>query len=44
MNEIVVTHLEPGDTLSEMAARYGVSVELLQQWNGIENRDYVQAG
>ena len=44
VNEIVVTHLEEGDTLSEMAARYGVSVEALQLWNGIENPDYVQTG
>ena len=34
----------PGDTLSEIAARYDVSVEALQQWNGIQNRDFVQAG
>ena len=44
MNEIVVTYVEPGDTLSEIAVRYGVTVEELQQWNGIGNPDLVRAG
>ena len=44
MNEIIVTHVEPGETLSEIAARYGVSVEALQRWNGIENPDLLRVG
>ena len=44
MNEIIVTHVEPGETLSDIAARYGVSVEALQQWNGIENPDLLLVG
>ncbi|MXW73539.1 MAG: AAA family ATPase [Chromatiales bacterium] len=44
MNEFIVTHVEPGETLSEIAARYGVSVEALQRWNGIENPDLVRVG
>ena len=44
MTEIVVTHVEPGETLSEIAGRYGVSVDALQQWNGIENPDLVLVG
>ncbi len=44
MNEILVTHVEPGETLSEIAARHGVSVEELQRWNEIENPDLVHIG
>ena len=44
MNEIIVTHVDPGETLSEIAARYGVSVDALQRWNRIENPDLVQIG
>ena len=43
MNKIKVS-VVPGDTLSEIAARYDVSVEELQRWNGIENPDFLQAG
>lgn len=44
MSETIVTHVGPGETLSEIAARYNVSVEELQQWNRVENPDYVQIG
>lgn len=44
MNKIIVTHVEPGETLSEIAARYGVSVDALQKWNHIENPDLVLVG
>ncbi len=44
MNEFIVTHVESGETLSEIAARYGVSVEALQRWNRIENPDLVRVG
>ena len=44
VNETIVTHIDPGETLSEIAARYGVSVEELQRWNRIENPDLVQVG
>lgn len=33
-----------GDTLSEIAATFGVSVELLAEVNGIEDPDYILAG
>ena len=44
MNEIIVTHVESGETLSEIAARYGVTVDELQQWNRIEDPDLLRAG
>ena len=44
MSEIIVTHVKPGETLSGIAARYGVSVDALQRWNRIENPDLVLAG
>ena len=44
MNEIIVTHVQPGETLSEIVARHGVSVGALQKWNGIENPDFVLVG
>ena len=44
MNETVVTHIKPGETLFEIASRYGVSVNTLQQWNHIENPDLVLVG
>ena len=44
VNEIAVTRVEPGETLSEIAARHGVSVEELQRWNGIDNPNLVQIG
>ena len=44
MNELIVTHVQPGDTLSEIAARYGVTVEELQRWNRINDPDLVHAG
>lgn len=44
MNEAIVTHVEQGETLSEIAVRYDVSVDTLQRWNGIENPDLVLVG
>ena len=44
VNNTIVTHVNPGETLSEIAVRYGVSVEELQRWNRIENPDLVQVG
>ena len=44
MSETTVVHVESGETLSEIAARHGVTVEQLQEWNRIEEADYVQAG
>ena len=44
MSKIIVTHVKPGETLSGIAARYGVSVDDLQKWNRIENPDLVLAG
>jgi len=36
--------VKPGDTLFSIAAKNGVSAELLALVNGIENRDYLPAG
>ncbi len=44
VNETFVVYVDPGESLSQLAARHGVTLEQLQQWNGIENPDYVQAG
>lgn len=44
MNEAIVTHVEQGETLSEIAVRYDVSVDALQRWNSIENPDLVLVG
>ncbi len=41
MSEFIVTHVKPGETLSGIAARYGISVDDLQRWNRIENPDLV---
>ena len=39
-----MVYVESGETLSEIAARYGVTVEQLQEWNRLEEPDYVQVG
>ena len=44
MNEVIVTQIESGDTLSEIAVWHGVSVDALQKWNRIENPDLVLVG
>lgn len=44
MNEVIVTHVKPGETLSQIATRYGVSVDALQRWNRIENPNLVLVG
>ena len=44
MNEPIVVYVDSGETLSEIATRHGVTVEQLQQWNRIEDPDYVQVG
>ena len=44
VNGIIVIHVDPGETLSEIAARYDVSVNELQLWNRIENPDLVLVG
>lgn len=36
--------IQTGDTLSEIAARYGTSVSQLQSWNGIKNANLIYAG
>lgn len=42
-NEIITIRVEHGETLSEIASRYSVSIEELQHWNRIENSDFIQA-
>jgi len=44
MNETHSVQIESGETLSEIAAQHGVTIEQLQEWNRIEEADYVQAG
>ena len=44
VTEVTVTHVEPGETLSEIAARYDVSVDALLRWNRIEDPDLVLVG
>ncbi|RMH84634.1 MAG: LysM peptidoglycan-binding domain-containing protein [Actinomyces sp.] len=39
-----VVHVVPGDTLSEIAAREGVTVAELVAWNGIADPDLIYAG
>ena len=39
-----MVYVESGETLSEIAAQYGVTVEQLQEWNRIEEPNYVQEG
>lgn len=43
--EDTVTYtVQPGDTLGEIAKRFGVTVAQLQEWNGIANRDLIAVG
>ena len=44
MNETIVVYVESGETLSEIAVRYDVTVEQLQEWNRLEEPNYVQVG
>lgn len=36
--------IQPGDTLSEISARYGTSIDQLCAWNGIANANLIFAG
>ena len=42
-NYIVYT-VAPGDVLSGIAPRFGVTVAQIQQWNNIKNPDVILAG
>ena len=42
-NYIVYT-VAPGDVLSGIAPRFGVTVAQIQQWNNIKNPDVIRAG
>ncbi len=42
-NYIVYT-VAPGDVLSGIAPRFGVTVAQIQQWNNIKNPDVIMAG
>jgi N-acetylmuramoyl-L-alanine amidase len=42
-NYIVYT-IAPGDVLSGIAPRFGVTVAQIQQWNNIKNPDVIIAG
>ena len=39
-----MVYVESGETLSEIAVRYDVTVEQLQEWNRLEEPNYVQVG
>ena len=41
-HEIITIRVKHGDTLSEIASRYNVNIDDLQQWNRIENSDLIQ--
>jgi lysozyme len=36
--------VDPGDTLSSIAAQFGSTAEAIAAANGISNPDYIQAG
>ena len=40
----IVYSVVKGDVLSGIAARFGVTVSELQQWNGIRNPDLISIG
>ncbi len=40
----VVYTIAPGDALSGIAIRFGVSMAEIQQWNNIPNKDVIYAG
>ena len=42
-NYIVYT-VAPGDALSGISIRFGVSIQEIQQWNNIKNPDLIYAG
>ncbi|HIE67101.1 MAG TPA: LysM peptidoglycan-binding domain-containing protein, partial [Acidimicrobiia bacterium] len=41
---VVIVEVQPGDTLSEIAAEHGASADLLMLWNGIENPRLIRIG
>ncbi|MCY4008022.1 MAG: LysM domain-containing protein [Rhodobacteraceae bacterium] len=44
MRDPIVITIQPGESLSRMAAQHGVSVEDLQRWNAIGNPDLIRIG
>ncbi len=44
VDESIVLRVGPGETLSEIAIRYGVTIDELQRWNRIEDPDLIQTG
>ena len=36
--------VQPGDTLSKLAARFGSSVEEIVDWNGLTDADFIKVG
>ncbi len=43
-DETITVHVGSGETLSEIAIRFGVTVDELQHWNRIEDPDLIQTG
>ena len=44
MDESIVVRIDSGESLSEIAIRYDVTVDELQRWNRIEDPDLVRTG
>lgn len=44
MRDPIVITIQPGESLSRMAAQHGVRVEDLQRWNAIRNPDLIRIG
>ncbi|MCY3687404.1 MAG: NERD domain-containing protein [Gammaproteobacteria bacterium] len=42
--DIITVHVGSGETLSEIAIRYGVTIDELQRWNRIEDPNLIQTG
>lgn len=40
----IIYYIEPGDALSGIAIRFGVTVQEIQQWNNIPNPNLIFAG
>lgn len=42
--DVIIYTVRPGDTLSEIAAKYGISYQRIALYNGIENPNLIYAG
>ena len=44
MGNYILYKIAPGDALSGIALRFGVSVGQIQAWNNIQNPDFIRVG